>query len=85
LGSRAEGFQHMLQAVNNRYDEAAYMFGLLTVKYNNSPVEVEEALVHVDKLIMSSLAGPTIRRWICSVRYNAVLMLIRYEILGWGH
>jgi hypothetical protein len=27
------------------------MFGILMVKYNNSPVEVEEALVHVDKFI----------------------------------
>jgi hypothetical protein len=60
------------------------MFGILTVEYNNSAVEVEESLVHMDKFITLSLAVPTIRWWIRSVRYNAVLMLIRYENLGWG-
>jgi hypothetical protein len=50
----------MLQAVDIGHDEATYMFGLLTVEYNNSPVEVEEALLHVDKFITSSLADPTI-------------------------
>jgi hypothetical protein len=62
----------------------AYMFGILTVKYNNLAVEVKEALLHVDKFIMLSLADLTIQRWIHSMRYDAVLMLIRYENLGWG-
>jgi hypothetical protein len=57
--------------------------GILMVEYNNLAVEVEEALVHVDKFITLSLANPTIQRWIRSVRYDAVLMLIRYENLGW--
>jgi hypothetical protein len=47
----------MLQAMDSGHDEAAYMFGILTVEYNNSAVEVEEALVHVDKFIMLSLAN----------------------------
>jgi hypothetical protein len=38
------------------------MFGILTVEYNNSPVEVEEALVHMDKFITLSLADTTIQR-----------------------
>jgi hypothetical protein len=36
------------------------MFGILMVEYNNSLVEVEEALVHVDKFIIPSLADPMI-------------------------
>jgi hypothetical protein len=36
------------------------MFGILMVEYNNSPVEVEEALIHVDKFITPSLADPAI-------------------------
>jgi hypothetical protein len=84
LGSRAEGLQHILQAVDSGHDEAAYMFGILIVEYNNSAVEVEEALVHMDKFITLSLADPMIRQWIHSVHYVAVLMLIRYENLGWG-
>jgi hypothetical protein len=52
LGLRVEGLQHMLQAVDNGQDEAAYMFGILTVEYNNLVVEAEEALVHVDKFII---------------------------------
>jgi hypothetical protein len=55
-----EGLEHMLQAVCNGHDEAAYMFGVLTIEYNNSAVEVEEALVHVDKFITLSLADPMI-------------------------
>jgi hypothetical protein len=74
----------MLQAVDIGHGEVAYMFGLLTVKYNNSPVEVEEALVLVDKFITPSLADPMIRRWIHLVHYDDVLTLIRYENLGWG-
>jgi hypothetical protein len=85
LGSRVKGLQHMLQAADNGHDEVAYMFGVLTVEYNNSLVEVEKALVHVDKFITSSLEDLTIRRWIRLVRYNAILMLIRFESLGWGH
>jgi hypothetical protein len=84
LGLRAEGLQHMLQAADNGHDEAVYMFGILTVEYNNLAVEVEEGLVHVDKFITMSLADRTIRRWIRSVRYDAVHTLIRYENLGWG-
>jgi hypothetical protein len=74
----------MLQAANNGHDEVAYMFGILIVEYNNSTVEVEEALVHVIKFITLSLVDPTIRRWIHSVRYDAVHTLIRYENLGCG-
>jgi hypothetical protein len=74
----------MLQAVDNGHDEVAYMFGILTVEYNNSAVEVEEALVHIDKCITLSLADQTIQRWIHSVRYDVVHTLIRYENLGWG-
>jgi hypothetical protein len=50
----------MLQVADNGHDEAMYMFGILMVEYNNSAVEVEEALVHVDKFIMLSLAYSTI-------------------------
>jgi hypothetical protein len=60
LGSRVEGHQHMLQAADNGHDEAAYMFGLLMIEYNNPLVEVEEALVHMDKFITLSLADPAI-------------------------
>jgi hypothetical protein len=64
LGSRAEGLQHILLEVDNGHNEATHIFGILTIEYNNSPVEVEEALVHVDKFIMPSLADQTIREWI---------------------
>jgi hypothetical protein len=74
----------MLQAADSEHDEAAYMFGIPMVEYNNSPVEVDEAMVHVDKFITLSLADPTIRRWIHLVHYNAFLTLIRYENFGWG-
>jgi hypothetical protein len=84
LGSRAKGLQHMLQTADNRHDEAAYMFGILTFEYNNSAVEDEEALIHVDKFITLSLADLMIRRWIHSVQYDAILTLIRYENLSWG-
>jgi hypothetical protein len=60
LGSRAEGLQHMLQATDIRHVEAVYMFGILTVEYNNSVVEVKDALVHMDKFITLSLADPMI-------------------------
>jgi hypothetical protein len=60
------------------------MFGILTVEYNNLEVEVEEARVQVDKFITLSLADRTIRRWIHSVCYDAIHMLIWYENLGWG-
>jgi hypothetical protein len=36
------------------------MFGILTIEYNNSIVEVEEALVHMEKFITLSLADQTI-------------------------
>jgi hypothetical protein len=44
----------MLQVVDRGHDEAAYKFDILMVEYNNSLVEVEGALVHVDKFIMPS-------------------------------
>jgi hypothetical protein len=62
LGSRADELQHLLQAADNGHDEVAYIFYILMVEYNNSMVEVEEALVHVDKFITSSLADQTIRK-----------------------
>jgi hypothetical protein len=49
----------MLQAADSGHDEV-YMFDILTVEYNNSSVEVEEVLIHVDKFIASSLADPMI-------------------------
>jgi hypothetical protein len=85
LGLRAEGLQHMLQAADRGHDEAEYVFGILTFEYNNSPMEVEEALVHVDKFITAFLADPAIRRGIRSMCYDVVLTLIRYEELRWGH
>jgi hypothetical protein len=84
LGSRAEWLQHKFQAAYNGHDEVAYLFGILTVEYNNSSVEVEEALVHMDKFITPSLADPMTQRWIHSVCYDAVLTLLRYVNLGWG-
>jgi hypothetical protein len=84
LGSRAEGLQHILQAADNKHDEVAYIFGILMIEYDNSSVEVEEALVHIDKFIMPSLANRTIRERIHSVRWKAVVTLLRYEELGWG-
>jgi hypothetical protein len=60
LGSRAEGLQFILNVADNGHDEAAYIFGILRIEYNNSSVEVEEALVHVDKFITPSLANRTI-------------------------
>jgi hypothetical protein len=68
LGSIADELQHILQAVDIEHNKAAYMFGILTIEYNNSPVEVEEALVHLDKFMTSLLADPTIQKWIRSVR-----------------
>jgi hypothetical protein len=56
LGSRAEVLQHILQAVDNGHDEAVYIFAILMIVYNNSLVEVEEAMLHVDKFITSSLS-----------------------------
>jgi hypothetical protein len=84
LGSRAEGLQHILQAADNEHDEAVYIFGILTIEYNSSPVEVEEALLHVNKFIMLSLSDRTIQEWIRSMHWKNVVMLLRYEELGWG-
>jgi hypothetical protein len=70
--------------VDNGHDEAAYIFGVLMIEYNNPPVEVEEALVHVDKFITSSLADRTIREWIHSMRWKAVLMLLSMRSLVGG-
>jgi hypothetical protein len=71
--------------VDNGHDEAAYIFGILTIEYNNSPMEVEEAMLHVDKFSMLSLSDWMIREWIHSVRWKTVITLKRYEKLGWGH
>jgi hypothetical protein len=84
LGSRAEGHQHILHTADNGHDEAMYIFGILTTEYNNSPVEVKEALVHIDKFITPSLADRTIQKWIRSMLWKVVLTLLRYEELGWG-
>jgi hypothetical protein len=75
----------MLQATDRGHDEGAYMFGILMVEYNKSPVDVEEAIVHVDKFITPSVADSVIRRLIRLVRYDPILTLIRYEELRWGH
>jgi hypothetical protein len=82
LGSRAEVLQHILQGVDNGHDEAVYIFAILMIVYNNSLVEVEEAMLHVDKFITSSLSDRTIREWICLMRWKTVVMLLRYEELG---
>jgi hypothetical protein len=55
------------------------------MEYNNSLVEVMEALLHIDKFSMSPLSGWTIREWIRLVHWKTVIMLKRYEELGWGH
>jgi hypothetical protein len=74
----------MLQAADIGYDEAVYVFGILTVENNNLLAEIEETLVHMGKFITPSLSDPMIRRWIRLVHYDAVLTLRRYEELGWG-
>jgi hypothetical protein len=84
-GSRAEGLQHILQTVDNRHDEATYIFGILTIEYNNLSVEVEEALLHVDKFNTPSLSDRMIQEWIYLVRWKTVITLKRYEKLCWGH
>jgi hypothetical protein len=84
LGSRAEGLQHILHAADNEHDEVVYIFGILTIEYNKSSVEVEEVLVHVNKFITSSLADWMIQKWIHSVRWKVFLTLLRYEVFGWG-
>jgi hypothetical protein len=71
--------------VDNEHDKAAYIFGILTIEYNNSPVDVEEALLHVDKFSMPPLSDRMIREWIRSMHWKTVVMLKRYEELGWGH
>jgi hypothetical protein len=42
------------------HDEVVYMFGILKIEHNNSLEEVEDALVHLDKIMMSSIADPVI-------------------------
>jgi hypothetical protein len=61
-----------------------YLFGILTIEYNNSSVEIKEALLHIDKFITSSLSDRMIQEWISSVHWKTVIMLLRYEELGWG-
>jgi hypothetical protein len=51
------------------------------IEYKNSPVEVEEALLHIIKYSMSPLSDRMIREWIRSVRWKNVIMLKRYEEL----
>jgi hypothetical protein len=53
--------------VDNGHDEVTYIFGILTIEYNNSPMEVEEALLYVDKFSTLSLFDRMIREWIRSV------------------
>jgi hypothetical protein len=62
----------------------AYILGILTVEYNNLLVEVKEALLHVDKFSTPPLSDRMIREWIHSVCWKIVIMLKRYEELGWG-
>jgi hypothetical protein len=38
----------------------AYIFGILTIEYNNAPVEVEDAQLHIDKFSTLSLSDQTI-------------------------
>jgi hypothetical protein len=54
------------------------------IEYNNSPVEVEEALLHVDKFSMPPLSDWMIQEWIRSVHWKTIITLKRYEELGWG-
>jgi hypothetical protein len=54
------------------------------IEYKNSPVEVEEALLHIIKYSMSPLSDRMIREWIRSVHWKNVIMLKRYEELDWG-
>jgi hypothetical protein len=61
-----------------------YIFGILTIEYNNSLLEVKEALLHIDKFSTSSLSDRMIRVWIRSVHWKTVITLKRYEELGWG-
>jgi hypothetical protein len=61
-----------------------YNFGIYTIEYNNSPVEVEEALLQIDKFNTPPLSDRTIREWIRSVCWRTVITLKRYEELGWG-
>jgi hypothetical protein len=68
----------MLQAANNGHDEAAYMFGLMTVEYNNSLVEVEEALVHVDQFIMPVYASRP-SRYVSVINDNHLVSLMNFN------
>jgi hypothetical protein len=68
--------------VDNGHDEAAYIFGILTIEYNNPLVEVEKALLHIDMFSTPPLSDRTIREWIHLVRWKIVIMLKRYEELG---
>jgi hypothetical protein len=70
--------------VDNEHDEAAYIFGILTIEYNKLPVEVEDALLHIDKISTPPLSDQTIREWICPVHWKTVITFKRYEELGWG-
>jgi hypothetical protein len=54
------------------------------IEYNNLSVEVEEALLHVDKFSMPSLSDQMNQEWICSMRWKTVIALKRYQKLGWG-
>jgi hypothetical protein len=80
-----EGLQHILQTGDNGHDEAAYIFGILMIEYNNLLVEVKKALLHVDKFSMPSLSDRMNQEWICSVRWKTFIALKRYQELGWGH
>jgi hypothetical protein len=79
-----EGLQHILQAADSRHNEATYIFGILTIEYNNSPVEVNEALLHIDKFSTPPLSDWTIQEWNRSVCWKTIIMLKKYEEFGWG-
>jgi hypothetical protein len=79
-----EGLQHILQAANNKHDEAVYIFGILTIEHNNSSVEVVEAQLHIDKFNTLPLSDRTSREWICLVSWKTVMTLKRHEELSQG-
>jgi hypothetical protein len=76
--------EQVSQVVDSGQEEAGYMFGILTIEYNISPEEVEQALGHLDMFMMPSISDPTIQNWIRSVHGEVVLTLRRYETLDWG-
>jgi hypothetical protein len=81
--------QHLCQAMDRGHTTVGYMFGFLTVdNTGTSPKAAEQVLEVLDTFSAPSIADPTIRNWIRSVRKDAVLMVRRYEMelysLCWG-